>query len=84
MKQLLYVGSFHPWSELHEDELFDALETFDEVTICVTKKGPKPIGGQPTRVLNTNVKNRIKILYFNRLSKLLAVKKDHKYIMFER
>lgn len=84
MKQLLYVGSFHPWTDEHEDELFDALETFDQVTICVTKKGKSPLVGQPTKILNTECKDRIKIVYFNKLSKLLAVKKDCKYIMFER
>lgn len=84
MKQLLYVGKFHPWNDKHEDELFDALETFDEVIICVSKLDRKPLTGQPTKILKSDVRHRIKIVYFNKLSKLLAYKKECKYIMFER
>lgn len=82
--KLLYVGKFHPWNDKHEDELFDALETFDEVIICVSKLNDKPLKGQPTKILDKDFKSRIKIIYFNKLSKLLLYKKDCKYIMFER
>lgn len=84
MKQLLYVGKFNPWNDKHEDELFEALETFDQVTIAVTMLNDTPIKGQPIKVLSKHMKNKIKIVYFRRLSNLLHVKNDIKYIMFER
>lgn len=84
MKRLLYVGKFKPWNDAHEDELFEALDTFDEVTICVATGSGKPIMGQPTKILNSVFKDRIKIIHFNKLSNLLHIKSDNKYIMFER
>lgn len=85
MNKLIYVGRFYPWTDKHEDELFDALNIFDEVIIAVTKLSKKkPLKGQPSKLLDKKLLKRVKIIYFNKLEPLLAAKKDYKYIMFER
>lgn len=83
MKRLLYIGEFHPWTDEHDDTLAEALETFDKVTICVALKKDKPLKGQPSKVLESELKNRINILCFKKLSNLLHIKNDHKYVMFD-
>jgi len=32
---LLYVGKFSKWTERNEDEIYEALEKFDKVFVCV-------------------------------------------------
>lgn len=81
MKQLLYVGKFTPWTDSHDDELYEALQTFDEVKICVQDCENKK--GQPSKILESELKDRIEIVYFNKLSDLLS-EENSKYIMFER
>lgn len=81
MKQLLYVGKFSPWNDNHEDELYEALQTFDEVKICVQDSLSRK--GQPTMILDSEMKNRIKIVYFDKLSDFLS-HENTRYIMFER
>jgi len=84
MKQLLYVGKFYPWTDKHDNALAEALETFDKVTIAVSMLSDKPKKGQPTKIIDESVKDKVKIIYFKRLSNLLHAKKEYKYIMFER
>lgn len=84
MKKLLYIGNFYPWKEKNEDELFEALQTFDHVKICVMLKGKKLKKGQPSKTLAGEMKDKISICKFKRMKNLFNVYKDYKYIMFER
>lgn len=86
MKELLYVGKFTPWDDSNEDNLFEALETFDKVTIAVMldKNQKKPKKGQPTKIVEPDVKERLDIVYYKSLKQLLNQYKHCKYIMFER
>lgn len=84
MKELLYVGNFNKWSDKNEDQLAEALEMFENVTICVSRVSKLPLKGQPTKIVDRSLKDRIKILYFKDLQKLLKEKIECKYIMFER
>lgn len=83
MKELLYIGKFYPWTDKNEDALFEALQTFDSVRICVMVNGKKIKKGQPTKIVDPNIKGRVKICKFKKLKNLLNVYKDNKYIMFE-
>lgn len=82
MKHLIYVGKFLPWNDKHEDALFDALEIFDKVIIAVSSK--KKMKGQPSKILDSSIKHRVKIVYFNKLKDVLNHFESYKYVMFER
>ena len=84
MNELLYVGKFYPWTEKNEDALFEALQTFDTVRICVMVNGKKLKKGQPSKIVDAEIKDRVKICKFKKIKNLLNVYKDSKYIMFER
>lgn len=84
MKQLIYAGKFHPWSEKNENDLFEALGMFDKIIIAVTKISKKPLRGQPRKLLDSSLEGKVKFVYFNKLSDVLNHFKSYKYIMFER
>lgn len=84
MNELLYVGKFLPWKDSNEDELFEALKIFDNVLICVMVSGKKIKKGQPSKLLDKTMKNRVKIVQFKKLKNLLHVYKTNRYIMFAR
>ena len=86
VKQLLYVGKFLPWNDKHEDELYEALEIFDQVTIGVMldKGQKKPKKGQPTKILEPEIRDRLTIVYYKSLKSLLKEYKNCKYILFDR
>lgn len=84
MKELLYIGKFSPWKESNEDDLFDALETFDKVKICVMVSGKKPKKGQPEKILDSTMKGKIQIVKFKKLKNLLNIYKSNRYILFEK
>lgn len=84
MKKLLYIGNFYPWKEKNEDELFEALQTFDHVKICVMMKGNKLKKGQPSKILTGDMNSKISLVNFKRMKNLFNLYKDYKYIMFER
>ena len=84
MKELLYIGKFYPWTDKNEDALFEALQIFDGVRICVMISGKKLKKGQPTKIIDKDIKDRVSICTFKKLKTLLGVYKDNKYIMFER
>jgi len=84
MKQVIYVGTFHPWSDKNEDDLYEALEMFDKVIIAVNKLSNKPLKGQPSKILETQFNDRIKFVYFDKLKDVLNHFKSNKYVMFDR
>ena len=86
MKELLYIGKFYPWTDKNEDALFEALQIFDSVKICVMTNGKNTRlkKGQPTQVVDKDIKHRVSICKFKKLKNLLGFYKDNKYIMFER
>ena len=79
---LLYVGKFSKWTERNEDEIYEALEKFDKVFVCVqfNKKQWRPLKGQPKKIFD----NRVEIVYFKTMKNLLNELKDCKYILFDR
>ena len=81
---LLYVGNFNPWTDKNDNELDEALNTFDNVIIGVSKIARSPKKGQPTKILMPEIKHRVKIIYYSKLATLLNKYPDYKYIMFER
>lgn len=82
--EILYIGKFKTWSDKNEDDVYNALEKFDKVKICVfySKNQMKAKKGQPTKVLQEN--ERISIISFKSMKKLLKDNKDSRYILFER
>lgn len=83
MKELLYIGNFHPWSDKNEKSLQEALEIFDSVKICVRMTTKKLKKGQPTKILDDAIRDRVTICKFKKLKNLFAVYKNNKYLMFE-
>lgn len=86
MRQLLYIGKFYPWTDEHDDELRDALEIFDKVYVCVMfdSKQKKIKKGQPSRILDESIKDRVSFVYTKSLKKVFKEFKQCKYIMFDK